>query len=273
MTENLIGLSTGATVAVTDVGSGTPLVLLHGVCMSRHFFGRNIDALAAAGHRVVALDLRGHGASPSSEGGHSIGQYARDVRALIEHLELDDAVLAGWSMGSLVAWEYQRQFAADPRLAGVVIVSQGPSDLTQPDWPNGMVAPLELGTYLEAAQTDFRGFFGEFVPSMFKSQPTAAEQEAMVDAICGIDPNAGAVILADQTLRDLRPVIPTLTLPHLLVWGTDEGVIKQASGTWLAEHLPSGELHVFEDSGHCPMWEEPERFNALVAAWVAGLSR
>ena len=98
MIENLIGLSTGATVAVTDVGSGRPLVLLHGVCMSRHFFERNIDALAAA-HRVVALDFRGHGASPSSEGGHSIAQYARDVRALIEHLDLEDAVLLGWSMG------------------------------------------------------------------------------------------------------------------------------------------------------------------------------
>ena len=168
-----------------------------------------------------------------------------------------------------MAWEYQRQFVEDPRLAGVVIISQGPSDLTQPDWPNGMVAPLELGTYLEAAQTDFRGFFADFVREMFKTLPSEAEQAAMVDAICGIDPNAGAVILADQTLRDLRPIIPSLALPHLLVWGTDEGVIKQASGTWLAENLPSSELHVFEDSGHCPMWEEPERFNAL----VAGLGR
>ena len=272
MTENLIELPTGATVAVTDTGSGTPLVLLHGVCMSRHFFGRNIDALAA-GHRVVALDFRGHGASPSIEGGHSIAQYARDVRALIEHLDLDGAVLMGWSMGSIVAWDYQRQFAGDTRLAGVVIVSQGPSDLTQPDWPNGIAAPLELGTYLEAAQDDFRGFFSEFVPAMFKTPPSESEQAAMVDAICGIDPNAGTVILADQTLRDLRADIPAMTLPHLLVWGTDEGVIKQASGTWLAENLPSAELHVFEDSGHCPMWEEPERFNALVTAWVAGLSR
>ena len=74
---------------------------------------------------------------------------------------------------------------------------------------------------------------------MFKTLPSEAEQAAMVDAICGIDPNAGAVILADQTLRDLRPIIPSLALPHLLVWGTDEGVIKQASGTWLAENLPS----------------------------------
>jgi non-heme chloroperoxidase len=270
MTETLIELSTGATVAVTDAGEGRPLILLHGVCMSRHFFGRNIEPLAEA-HRVVALDFRGHGASPASEGGHSIAQYARDVRALVEHLGLDGAVLMGWSMGSIVAWEYQRRFAGDPRLAGVVIVSQGPSDLTQEDWPNGIASPLELGTFLEAAQDDFRGFFAEFVPAMFKTPPSAAEQAAMVDAICGIDPNAGTVILADQTLRDLRPAIPGLTLPHLLVWGTDEGVIKQASGTWLDANIRDSTLHVFEDSGHCPMWEEAERFNALVTEWVGGL--
>ena len=176
-------------------------------------------------------------------------------------------------MGSIVAWEYQRQFAGDTRLAGVVIVSQGPSDLTQDDWPNGIAEPLELGTWLQAAQEDFRGFFAEFVPAMFKTPPSEAEQAAMVDAICGIDPNAGTVILADQTLRDLRPAIPELDLPHLLVWGVDEGVIKRASGAWLADALPDAELHVFEESGHCPMWEEPERFNALVTDWVAGLSR
>jgi non-heme chloroperoxidase len=270
LTDHLIELSTGATVAVTDVGEGPPLLLLHGVCMSRHFFARNIDALAAS-HRVVALDFRGHGASPAIEAGHSIAQYARDVRALIEHLGLRDVVLMGWSMGSIVAWEYQRQFAQDSRLAGVVIVSQGPSDLTQDDWPNGIAEPLELGEWLAAAQDDFRGFFTEFVPAMFKTAPSAEEQAAMVDAICGIDPNAGCVILAGQTLFDVRAAIGGLTTPHLLVWGTDEGVIKQASGTWLDEHLPASSLHVFEDSGHCPMWEEPQRFNALVTDWVAGL--
>jgi non-heme chloroperoxidase len=271
MNEDLIELSTGATVAVTDVGEGRPLVLLHGVCMSRHFFARNVDALAEH-HRVVALDFRGHGRSPSIAGGHSIAQYARDVRALIEHLGLHDVVLLGWSMGSIVAWEYQRQFAGDDRLAGVVIVSQGPSDLTQDDWPNGIAAPLELGEWLAAAQDDFRGFFTEFVPAMFRTPPPEAEQAAMVDAICGIDPNAGCVILAGQTLYDVRSAIGGLDAPHLLVWGTDEGVIRVASGTWLDEHLPSSTLHVFEDSGHCPMWEEPERFNALVTEWVGALS-
>ena len=212
MTENLIGLSTGATVAVTDVGSAPrssscTASACRAILRAQH-------RCACGGHRVVALDFRGQARRRRARGATASRRYAaRRPRASSSISQLDDAVLLGWSMGSLVAWEYQRQFAAAPPAGRRRIISQGPSDLTQPDWPNGMVAPLELGTYLEAAQTDFRGFFAEFVPAMFKTQPTAAEQEAMVDAICGIDPNAGAVILADQTLRDLRPVIPTLELP------------------------------------------------------------
>jgi non-heme chloroperoxidase len=263
-----IALSTGATLSLTDRGSGPAVVLLHGVCMTSAFFERNVDALAAS-HRVVALDFRGHGASPAASAGHTVAQYARDVRALIDHLELDDPVLVGWSMGCLVIWDYLVQFADDPRVRGVVIVSQGPSDLTQPDWPHGIADVAGLAGFVEAAQSDFRGFFAGFVPHMFKEPPSEAQQAAFVDAICGIEPSAGTVILVDQTLRDYRPHIPAMTVPHLLVWGADEKVIKLASAHWLVEHLPDAELHVFDDSGHCPMWEEPDRFNALVTRWIA----
>jgi non-heme chloroperoxidase len=77
------------------------------------------------------------------------------------------------------------------------------------------------------------------------------------------------VILVDQTLQDFRDVIPSFTTPHLLVWGSDEKVIKQASGDWLASALPNAQLELFAESGHCPMWEEAERFNQLVVDWVA----
>ena len=137
MTSTTLDLLTGATLACTDIGSGRPVLLLHGVCMSRKFFERNIEPLADR-HRVIALDFRGHGESPRVEGGHTVAQYARDVRAVIEMLDLRDAVVVGWSMGSMVLWDYLRQFADDPRLAGAVVVSQGPSDLTQPGWPYGI---------------------------------------------------------------------------------------------------------------------------------------
>jgi non-heme chloroperoxidase len=261
-------LPDGADLAYTDTGEGRPLLLLHGVCMSRLFFERNIDALAR-GHRVVAVDFRSHGDSTPGEGGHTVAQYARDVRALLEHLDLTDVVVVGWSMGALVTWEYLAQFGAD-RVTGVVVVSQGPSDLIQTDWPHGIADPAGLGGFIEAMQGDFRGFFAGFVPLMFADgladEPERVER--FVDEICRVGVNAGTAIFADQTLRDYRSVIPSFTVPHLLVWGADEKVIASASGTWLADALPDGELVTFAASGHCPMWEEPDRFNALVEEWV-----
>jgi pimeloyl-ACP methyl ester carboxylesterase len=268
----LLDLPTGATVACTDTGQGQPILLLHGVCMSQKFFARNIGPLAA-GHRVVAVDFRGHGGSPAIEGGHTIAQYARDVRAVIDLLGLHGSVAVGWSMGSLVIWEYLAQYASDPRLAGVAIVSQGPSDLTQPGWPHGIADLAELHSYLEMMQDDFSGFFAGFVPMMFKNQLAAADQAAFLTAISAIGANAGSTILADQTLRDYRDRIAQFTVPHLLVWGRDEKVGQLAAADWLHHELPASELHVFEDSGHCPMWEEPGKFNALLTQWVAQLPR
>src|SRR6476469_9005727 len=120
-------LPDGASLAYDEAGAGRPVVLIHGVSMSRRYFERNLAALSERFH-VVNVDLRGHGESPSHDGGHTVAQYARDVRHLLRALDLDGAVLVGWSMGSLVVWDMIRQFGTDG-LAGHVVVSQGPTDL------------------------------------------------------------------------------------------------------------------------------------------------
>jgi len=265
-----VDLKTGATVAYEDKGSGRPIILLHGVAMSRAFFERNVDELARD-HRVIALDFRGHGSSPQLDDGHTVAQYARDVRALIEDLDLRGAVLVGWSMGSLVIWDYLRQFGDDERVAGVVIVSQGPSDLIQDDWPHGIADHDTLREYLAMMQDDNRGFLGGFLPEMFHTAPDDATIERLLDDICRAGANTATLILADQTVQDYRADIPGYQVPHLLVWGSDEKVVKLASADWLTAALPNSEVYVFDTSGHCPMWEESDRFNALVRTWVARL--
>jgi non-heme chloroperoxidase len=267
MTTKTLELPDGATIAYTDIGTGRPILLLHGVCMSRRFFDRNVDRLSD-GHRVITMDFRSHGDSPPVEGGHTVAQYARDVRALLAHLEINDVTAIGWSMGSFVLWDYLAQFGND-RLASVVVVSQGPSDLTQPDWPYGIADVPQLQGFLAAMQEDFRGFFTAFAPLMFKAELPAEELTDFADAICQVGANAGSVIFVDQTLKDYRSQLATYTIPHLLVWGRDEKVIKLGSGEWLANTLANAEYVVFDDSGHCPMWEEPDRFNTLVADWIS----
>jgi len=143
-------LPDGASMAYDDAGSGRPVVLVHGVSMSRRFFERNVAALAERFH-VINVDLRGHGESPAHEGGHTVSQYARDVRHLLQALGLDGAVIVGWSMGSLVVWDMIRQFGTDG-LAGHVVVSQGPSDLKQDGWELGAFTIEELHETPAAAQ-------------------------------------------------------------------------------------------------------------------------
>jgi non-heme chloroperoxidase len=110
----------------------------------------------------------------------------------------------------------------------------------------------------------------DFVPTMLCETPSAAELELLVEETQRIGANAGTCILLDQSLRDYRDVVGSYSLPTLLTWGRDEKLVPVASGEWLADRIP-GELVIFERSGHCPMWEEPERWDQVVGDWISAL--
>ena len=169
-------------------------------------------------------------------------------------------------MGSLVVWDLIRQFGAGG-LAGHVVVSQGPSDLKKEGWELGAFTMAELHETLAAAQADYRGVMEHFVPAMLMDEPSAADLELLVGETQKVGANAGTCILLDQSLQDYRDVLGGYPRPTLLAWGRDEKLIPVASGEWLSEWIP-GELVLFERPGHCPMWEEPERFNQVVGDWI-----
>jgi len=262
-------LPDGARLAYDDAGTGRPVVLIHGVCMSRRFFERNTAALAER-FRVISVDLRGHGESPASEGGHTVAQYAQDLKHLLDSLGLEDAVLVGWSMGTFVVWDLVRQFGS-AGIAAHVNVSQGPTDLNAGGWDLGIFSIEELFSTVEAAQDDFRAVMEHFVPEMLMHAPSADDQALLLAETQRIGANAGTCILLNQSLQDYRAFAATYAVPTLLVWGTDEKVVAAANGPWLQSTQPQAELVVFEQSGHCPMWEEPDRFNAVVGDWIEAL--
>ena len=147
----LVPVATGVELSVTDRGEGLPLVLLHGVSMSAAYFHPVIDPLVAAGYRVIVPDLRGHGRSPHVEGGHTVGQYADDVNALLDALDINTCVLVGWSMGNLVAWELMLRHGRE-RVAAHVNISQGPTDLQCEAFPYGPLSLEAIHGFIARAQ-------------------------------------------------------------------------------------------------------------------------
>src|SRR5690348_6424106 len=83
----------------TDVGAGRPVVLIHGWPLSGRSWEAQVPALVAAGHRVVTYDRRGFGDSSQPWTGYDYDTFAADLRSLLDHLDLRDATLVGFSMG------------------------------------------------------------------------------------------------------------------------------------------------------------------------------
>jgi pimeloyl-ACP methyl ester carboxylesterase len=260
----------GAELYYEDAGAGDAVVLVHGVWMSGRCFRPQLEGLADR-HRVLALDLRGHGGSEHVTTGHAVAQYARDLRAFLEALELERPVVVGWSMGALVAWDYVRQFGADG-WRGLVVVDQTPSDFAWPDWPYGVFDLEAVRHTMAACQTDRAAFVEEFIPLLFKAEPPAPEHAALIrEETLRLPDTIASAIIFDQTLQDYRDVLPQVTVPALVCTGRDEKLVSIAAEEYVVAQMPNASLAVFEDSGHCPFIEEPEAFNAALAGWIESL--
>lgn len=260
--------TTDCEIYYEDVGSGRPIVFVHGLWVTSRFFVRQKDAFSGS-YRFVAPDLRGHGRSEQVLHGNKVPMQARDWHELIEHLELENVVLAGWSFGTLCIWEYLRQYGVE-RVAGIVVVDESPSPFMWPGWDLGYFDLPGLVHWFEAVQTNHEGLVrNRFMGRIFGTSPDPDDFEWMVQEITMIPPTIAAAIGFDNITRDYRSFLPELQVPALVCFG-DHSTVPPENGPYLANALPDARLATF-DCGHAPFWEKAEEFNAVVRAFVESL--
>ncbi|WP_246190542.1 alpha/beta fold hydrolase [Agromyces agglutinans] len=117
--------------------AGRPVVLIAGFKAAATTWRSQVKPLAKAGYRVIAFDRRGHGASDvGPAGSHTMTRHGKDLRDLLETLDLHDATLVGGSMGGNAIWAMLAA-TGSARVRDVVIVDQTPRMRNAPDWPHG----------------------------------------------------------------------------------------------------------------------------------------
>src|SRR5688500_2102983 len=120
----------GNEIAFTEAGKGIPVVLLHGYPFDKSMWSGQVEALAAAGFRAIAPDLRGLGETKSSSEVATMDDMARDTAALLDQLGVEQAVICGLSMGGYVAFEFTHLFPT--RVRGLVLAgTRAPADNEQ----------------------------------------------------------------------------------------------------------------------------------------------
>ncbi|WP_286058957.1 alpha/beta fold hydrolase [Bacillus mojavensis] len=247
-------------------GSGTPILFIHGVLMSGQFFHKQLSALSA-NYQCIRLDLRGHGESDKVLHGHTTSQYARDIKEFMCAMELEPAVLVGWSMGAFVVWDYINQFGND-NIRAAVIVDQSASDYQWDGWGHGPFDFDGLKTAMHAIQTDPLPFYKSFINNMFAEPPASTETEWMLAEMLKQPAAISSTILFNQTAADYRESIQNVHVPTLLCFGEDRKFFSIEAGEHLCEHIPNSKLVTFSKSSHCPFLEEPDAFNRTLLSFL-----
>ena len=258
----------------TDQGSGQAVVLIHGFPLNGESWGKQQAALLDAGYRVIAYDRRGFGASTKAGSGYDYDTFAADLSGLLEALDLRDAVLVGFSMGTGEIARYLSAYGSDRVAKAVFLSSLEPYLLITDDNPDG-AAPQSFFDDTSAAVRKDRyafvtGFFRDFYNLSDNLGPRIS-QEA-VDASIQVANAAGNVAIAAAPLSwptDFRGDIGAVDVPALIVHGTADNVLPiDATGRRFTKLLPQAEYVEIEGAPHGMLWTHGDEVNEVLLAFL-----
>lgn len=255
----------GARIDARIDGSGDDVVvLIHGFPFAKELWSAQIPALARA-HRVVAVDLRGMGASSVVDGPYLMETLAGDVAAVLDHLGVERATLVGHSLGGYVALAFARMYAE--RVARLALVCSRLSADT---------AQRAQQRYATADELERTGSLGDIDASLSSmvTEKTRRERPEILENTRKIvrsnTPRGLAAMLRGMALRDgSQDIAPELTMPVAIVAGAADPVVPLEESRSMAAAFPAARLEVLAGSGHLPMVEEPDQLTLVLKGFTS----
>ncbi|MFI5977283.1 alpha/beta fold hydrolase [Streptomyces sp. NPDC051452] len=258
-----------------DQGAGRPVVLIHGFPLDGHSWERQTAALLAAGYRVVTYDRRGFGQSSQPTTGYDYDTFAADLNTVLETLDLNDATLVGFSMGTGEVARYVSTYGSGRVAKVAFLASLEPCLLKSDDNPDG-VAPKEFFDGVVAAvKADryayYTAFFNDFY-NLDENLGTRISEEALRNSWdTAARGGSFAASAAPATwYTDFRADIPAVDVPALILHGTADRILP-AEGTARPFHkaLPSADYVEIEGAPHGLLWTHAEEVNTALLAFLA----
>jgi pimeloyl-ACP methyl ester carboxylesterase len=247
----------GRPARVLEAGAGWPLVLLHAFPLGADMWGPQLDRVPS-GWRMIAPDLRGFGGTLLHAGERpTMDDYAADVVSLLDHLELERAVIGGLSMGGYVTFALHR--LAPERFSGVVLANTRP----QADTPEGKKGRLDMSQLVRsegpAAVAD------KMLPKLLGETTRQSSPEVERDVRRMIEANRAegidAAIHAMLERPDSTPGLGRIATPTLVVAGGEDAIIPPREAEALRDAIERSHLVVLPGAGHLANLESPADFS------------
>ncbi|MBW4041676.1 MAG: alpha/beta hydrolase [Acidobacteria bacterium] len=262
-----ITASDGVRLEVVESGDpgGRTVVLIAGFKAPATSWRYQVGALAEAGHRVLAVDLRGHGAAERPESGVDMDRRGDDVRDVLAALELSDVTLIGGSMGGNTIWSYLSRHGGG-LVRAAIVVDQTPKMVNTADWPHGFYG-------FDTSNMDT--FFAATIPDTGRGTPLGRRGMRLVRLLRALERGDRTLtpgelaLLNDHARRDWRAAIAGSAVPVLFVAGADSEYWPAAHAAAAAALAPHGRSVVLEHDGHAANIEQPRAFNRAMLDFLS----
>jgi 3-oxoadipate enol-lactonase len=262
----MITFANGHAIGYDDVGSGIPVLFLHGFPHNRSLWAPQLGALAAPA-RTISMDLCGFGESAPSAA-CSMNAYADDAAALLDSLNVDRVVLAGLSMGGYAAFAFWRRHRA--RVRALVLCdtrATADSEATRASRREMHTMVQDLGSVAVANQM-IDGMVGR---TTRRNNPELADE---LHRMMSLAPVAGVVGALDAMMGrpDSTPTLATIDVPTLIIVGDEDALtpVKDARAMHLA--IAGSRIEVITGAGHVSNMERPATFNHVLSEFLVSLT-
>ncbi len=256
-----------------DHGSGPPVVLIHGYPLNGHSWEKQERVLLHAGYRVISYDRRGFGQSSQPVTGYDYGTFAADLKAVIDHLDLDDVVLCGFSMGTGEVTRYLGRYGSGRVAKAVLLGAIPPFLLKTDDNPEGVDQSVFDGIKA-AVVADRPAYFKDFLDNFYNVDTyrgTRISDQAWNNSFnVAVAASAyAAEACVDTWLTDFRADLPKIDVPTLLVHGDADRILPyQATAKRLPGLIKDLTFVTVEGGPHNIAWTHPEVVNPALLDFI-----
>jgi len=247
--------------------SGQPILFLHGFSQNALTWSAQLGSGLRRRYRLVAMDLRGHGASDRPTAGYDDSKlWADDIDAAIRELSLDQPVLCGWSYGPLVMLDYVRYYG-EARIGGLHFVD----GLTKLGSPAALAVltpellALVPGFFSTDAETSV-GALESLLRLCFVHTPAAAALYTMLGYNTSVPPFVRQALFSRTIDND--DLLPTIRKPMLITHGAADAIVKLDVVEQIHQLVPLAEIQIMPNAGHAPFADDASSFNRRLSAFA-----
>ena len=251
---------------VQQTGEGDPLCLLHGWALNSRVWDPIVDELQRS-HQVTAIDLPGHGKSAPPDN----GDYSLDhLTGIISQQLKPDTVLAGWSLGGLIAINVAAKY---PQLVRkLVLIASSPQFANTESWEYGVKKSV-----IDGFASDLRANYRETIHRFLAIQMYGSEKakpvirELREKVFANGEPHIDSLSHGLQILKnsDLWQAAAAIQCPTLIVLGEKDTLIPKGSGKQTQETIRQSELKIIKGAGHAPFISHPDEFLKIINPFIS----